>query len=68
MTVMTGLPWLVLYNFVYVLPLILITLLVAYGLSPERADQLRTEYKRPLRVVIGLMLVALGAIILLGWF
>ena len=36
MTVMSGLPWLALYNLVYVLPLILITLLVAYGISPER--------------------------------
>ena len=67
MTVMSGLPWLLLYNLVYVLPLILITLLVAYGLSPERADHMRTEYKRTLRMVIGLILVALGAVILLGW-
>jgi cytochrome c biogenesis protein CcdA len=67
MTVMSGLPWLLLYNLVYVLPLILITLLVAYGISPERADHMRTEYKRTLRMVIGLILVALGAMILLGW-
>jgi cytochrome c biogenesis protein CcdA len=67
MTVMSGLPWLVLYNLVYVLPLTLITLLVAYGISPERADSMRAEYKRPLRMVIGLILVALGAVILFGW-
>jgi cytochrome c biogenesis protein CcdA/glutaredoxin len=67
MTVMSGLPWLLLYNFVYVLPLILITLLVAYGISPERADSMRMEYKRTLRIVIGLILVGLGAVILLGW-
>ena len=67
MTVMSGLPWLLLYNLVYVLPLILITLLVAYGISPERADHLRTEYKRTLRMVIGLILVGLGSVILLGW-
>ncbi len=67
MTVMSGLPWLLLYNLVYVLPLILITLLVAYGISPERADHTRTEYKRTLRMVIGLILVTLGAVILLGW-
>jgi cytochrome c biogenesis protein CcdA len=67
MTVMSGLPWLALYNLVYVLPLILITLVVAYGISPERAGSMRAEYKRPLRMVIGLILVALGAAILLGW-
>lgn len=67
MTVMTGLPWLILYNIVYVLPLVLLTLLVAYGISPERADRIRTEYKRPIRLIIGIILVALGAVILLGW-
>jgi cytochrome c biogenesis protein CcdA len=67
MTVMSGLPWLALYNLVYVLPLILITLLVAYGISPERADSMRAEYKRPLRMVIGIILVALGVAILVGW-
>jgi len=67
MTVVSGLPWLILYNLVYVLPLILITLLVAYGISPERADSMRMEYKRIIRMVIGVILVALGAVILLGW-
>jgi cytochrome c biogenesis protein CcdA len=67
MTVMSGLPWLVLYNFFYILPLILITLLVAYGISPERADSMRIQYKRPLRMGIGVILVVLGAVILSGW-
>jgi cytochrome c biogenesis protein CcdA len=67
MTIMPGLPWLVLYNIVYVLPLILITLLFAYGISPERVESMRVEYKRSLRMVIGVILVALGAVILLGW-
>jgi cytochrome c biogenesis protein CcdA len=67
MTVMTGLPWLILYNLVYILPLVILTILVAYGISPERADRLRTEYKRPLRLIIGGILIALGAVILLGW-
>lgn len=67
MTLTTGLPYLILYNLVYVLPLVLLTLIVAYGVSPERADRLRNEYKRPVRLVIGIILLALGAVILLGW-
>jgi cytochrome c biogenesis protein CcdA/thiol-disulfide isomerase/thioredoxin len=67
MTILTGLPWLVLYNLVYILPLVLITLLVAYGISPERADRLRAGSRRTLRAIIGLILVGLGAVILLGW-
>jgi cytochrome c biogenesis protein CcdA len=68
MTVMAGLPYLVLYNMIFVLPLVLVTLLVAYGLSPERAERWRTENKRAVRVVIGVILVILGLVILFGWF
>jgi cytochrome c biogenesis protein CcdA len=67
MTVMTGLPWLILYNLVFVLPLVLVTLLAVYGISPNRAERWRTENKRTVRVVIGIILVALGIIILSGW-
>lgn len=67
MTIMTGLPWLILYNLVFVLPLVLVTILVAYGLSPDRAERWRTENKRTLRMIIGIILVALGLVILLGW-
>jgi cytochrome c biogenesis protein CcdA len=68
MTVLSGLTWLALYNVIYILPLLLLTILIAYGISAERADSLRTEYKRTLRMVIGVALVVLGAVILLGWF
>jgi cytochrome c biogenesis protein CcdA len=67
MTVMSGLPWLVLYNLVYILPLILITLVVAYGISPKQVESMRVEYKRMLRMVVGVILVVLGTIILSGW-
>ena len=47
MTVMSGLPWLALYNIVYILPLILITLLIAYGISPvtgrKYEDRIQTD-------------------------
>jgi cytochrome c biogenesis protein CcdA len=67
MTIMSGLPWLVLYNLVYILPLILITFVVAYGISPEKVESMRAEYKRMLRMAVGMILIVLGAIILLGW-
>lgn len=68
LTVSAGLPYLVLYNSVFVLPLVLVTLLVVYGVSPERADTWRIEHKRALRLVIGLIMVVLGFVIFLGWF
>jgi cytochrome c biogenesis protein CcdA/glutaredoxin len=68
MSLTAGLPYLLLYNIVFILPLVLVTLLVAYGLSPERADTWRNEHKRGLRLAIGLIMVALGIVIFLGWF
>jgi len=68
MTFYDGLPYLLLYNIIFVLPLVLVTLLAAYGMSMERADSWRTEHKRTLRLVIGIVLVALGVVVFLGWF
>jgi cytochrome c biogenesis protein CcdA len=68
MTMAAGLPWLLLYNIIFVLPLVLVTLLAAYGISPEKADTWRIKHRRLLRLVIGLVLIALGLVIFLGWF
>jgi cytochrome c biogenesis protein CcdA/glutaredoxin len=67
MAILSGLSWLVLYNLVYILPLVVVTLFVAYGVSPERADQMRAGSRRTLRAIVGLILIVLGAVILLGW-
>lgn len=61
-----GFPYLLLYNLMFVLPLIFIIAVVAYGLPPERIDQWRKEHKERLRVVIGAVLVSFGILII--WF
>ncbi|MDD1700611.1 MAG: hypothetical protein LUQ04_07425 [Methanoregula sp.] len=66
-TLMEGLPYLLLYNFIFVLPLILILLVVAYGVSPERADIWRVRHRRTLRLIVGLAMIVLGVIIFSGW-
>ena len=66
-TLMEGLPYLVLYNSVFVLPLVVILVLVAYGLSPERANEWRVRYRGKLRLIVGLAMIALGALIISGW-
>jgi len=67
LTLSTGLPYLLLYNILFVLPLILVMLLVAYGISPERADMWRTENRRAIRLIIGIIMIALGFVIFFGW-
>jgi len=66
-TLMEGLPYLVLYNFIFVLPLILILLMVAYGVAPERANEWRVRHRRTLRLIVGLAMITLGVIIFSGW-
>jgi cytochrome c biogenesis protein CcdA len=68
MTFMEGLPYLVLYNLIFVMPLILILLLVAYGISPERANTWRIKHRKTLRFIVGIAMIAIGAIIFFGWF
>lgn len=68
LTLSEGLPYLMLYNIIFILPLVLVTLLAAYGMSMEKAEIWRTEHKRALRLAIGLVLVALGVVVFLGWF
>jgi cytochrome c biogenesis protein CcdA len=67
LTFSEGLPYLLLYNFIFVLPLLAILLIVAFGLSPETVNSWRLENRRMLRLVIGLAMIAIGAIMLSGW-
>ncbi|MBI0584759.1 MAG: hypothetical protein ISF22_11130 [Methanomassiliicoccus sp.] len=68
MTVAQGIPYLALYNLIFVLPLIAILAMIYLGVSAEKADSWRLENRRGLRLVIGLVMVALGAMMLLGVF
>jgi cytochrome c biogenesis protein CcdA/thiol-disulfide isomerase/thioredoxin len=67
LTFSQGLPYLLLYNFIFVLPLIVILLVVAFGLSPEKVHSWRLENRRMLRLVIGLSMIAIGIVMLSGW-
>jgi cytochrome c biogenesis protein CcdA len=62
-----GLPYLILYNFIFVLPLIAILLIVSFGLSPETVNSWRVENRRGLRLGIGLAMIAIGLVMLSGW-
>jgi len=61
-----GLPYLLLYNFIFVLPLIAILLVVAFGLSVEKVHSWRLENRRMLRLLIGLSMIAIGIVMLSG--
>jgi cytochrome c-type biogenesis protein len=61
----TGLGYLVLYNFVFVLPLIIILIASTNRVVAERIDAWRKSATRRSRLVVNLLMVALGVIIFL---
>ncbi|MDD1707333.1 MAG: hypothetical protein LUO81_03955, partial [Methanoregulaceae archaeon] len=64
MSLMEGIPYLLLYNFFFILPLIVILGIVTYGLPVERLEQWRTGNRKAVRVLMGAFLIVLGLILL----
>ncbi len=62
----TWLPWLALYNFIFVAPLLIITGLMYFGMSSDRLETWRKKNRKYMRLGAGLFLYALGAFLL--WF
>ncbi len=60
--------YLALYNFFFVLPLIIILLLFTLGYSADTLEKMRLEKRKYMRLGIGLLLFFLGIGMLMGWF
>ncbi|MCA1917065.1 cytochrome c biogenesis protein CcdA [Methanospirillum hungatei] len=63
-----GLGYLLIYNFAFILPLLIIIALVAWGLPPERVNEFRLEQRRVIRIIIGCIMFFFAAIILMELF
>ena len=62
-----ALPWLILYNLIFILPMILITLVVYFGFSTvDNVYGWREKNIRILHLVSGVILVAIGIALLFG--
>lgn len=66
MTLAEGIPYLLLYNLIFVLPLILILIVMYWGGTPERLETFRAGSRCWVRLVMGIVMVALGAAMLTG--
>jgi len=64
-TFFMALPLLLLYNLVFVSPLIAITLLVYYGNSSEKLEKLRDKNKNYMKLISGIFLLIAGITMLL---
>jgi cytochrome c biogenesis protein CcdA/glutaredoxin len=67
MTLAEGIPYLLLYNLIFVLPLVLILVIMYWGGTPERLEVFRAGSMRWVRLVMGFVMIALGAVMLSGW-
>ena len=64
LTLIQGLPYLLLYNFIFILPLIVILLIVVFGIPPESVNSWRLNNRRLLRLLVGIAMILVGVIIL----
>jgi cytochrome c biogenesis protein CcdA len=65
MSIVDGIPYLLVYNLFFVLPMIVILAVVAFGMPVERLDQLRTEKRTIIRILMGVVMILLGILLLL---
>ncbi|MEI7434445.1 MAG: cytochrome c biogenesis protein CcdA [Methanomicrobiales archaeon] len=68
MTIMEGLPLLVLYNILFVAPLIIILAIVYFGLPPERLEAWRSQNRVIVRLAMGCLMIAIGIVVLVTVF
>ncbi len=56
----SAIPLLLLYNLVFVLPLLLVIALAYFGMSSEKLESWRKEHRGAMRLLIGVFLISLG--------
>ncbi|MBI4709212.1 MAG: hypothetical protein HY764_03355 [Candidatus Portnoybacteria bacterium] len=59
--------YLIIYNLIFVLPMLVIVFAMYWGLAPERAENWRKQKIRLLHLIAGVILIGLGIVMLGGW-
>ena len=66
--IMQTIPWLAIYNMIFVLPMIVITLMVYFGTAKvEDVSGWKDKNIRYLHLVAGIIIVLLGIAMIMGW-
>ncbi len=66
-TLAKALIYLLFYNLIFIVPMLAIVLAIYWGLSPAKAEAWRKQKLRLLHLIAGVVLAALGVVILGGW-
>ena len=64
---MTAISYLLVYNLIFVSPMILISWAVYKGFNVTRAEEIRQKQLRTLHLIAGIIMILMGAILLMGW-
>ena len=68
LTILETIPWLLLYNIIFVLPMIAITLIIYFGFTTiDAVYGWREKNLRLLHLIAGIILMAIGLALLFGW-
>lgn len=59
--------YLILYNLIFVSPMVLICWAIYKGFNPAKAEEMRQKRLKVLHLIAGLIMQAMGVVILLGW-
>jgi cytochrome c biogenesis protein CcdA len=65
-TMARGFIYLVVYNLIFVLPLVIILVLVYYGYSSSKLNQLREAKRKWLKLLMGIGMLILGILMVWG--
>lgn len=67
MSLAEGIPYLILYNTIFILPLLLILAVIYWGVSPASVETWRSGGRPIVRAIMGLAMLVLGVVMLLGF-
>jgi len=59
--------YLILYNLIFISPMVIITLAVYKGFNPNKAETIRQKYLKTLHLITGIIMIIMGMVILKGW-
>jgi len=59
--------YLLLYNLIFVSPMLLISFAVYKGFNPAKAEEIRQKRLKILHLIAGIIMLLMGIVILIGW-
>jgi cytochrome c biogenesis protein CcdA len=60
-------PYVLIYNLMFILPLVVLSLAVYFGYKAEYFEKASLKNKRYMKLIIGIILIILAIVLLLGW-